>query len=300
MLQRFTGKKLSKREKQEERVFYLFISLWLIGFLAFTGGPMIASLFISFTNWTGVKSISFIGMDNYQTMITDKLFWITLKNTAYYAFASVFFGTVVALIIAILLNQNIPGRNILRTIFFMPSVTQGVAIAIMWLWVLNPQVGLLNYGLSFLGIKGPGWVTSQTWAMPALVVMAIWQNGQAMIILLAALQGVPRMFYEAASLDGAGQWAKFRNVTIPMISPALFFVIVIGVVGSFQIFTTVAVMTRGGPGSSTMVYVYYLYQNAFSYFKMGYASALGWILFIIIAALTWVQFAAGRRWVHYE
>jgi multiple sugar transport system permease protein len=300
MLKRFSARKLSKREKQEERAFYLFISLWLLGFIAFTGGPTIASFFISFTNWTGVKTIEFIGLGNYSDMFKDKLFWITLKNTTYYALASVFFGTAVALLIALLLNQDIPGRNFLRTIFFMPSVTQGVAIAIMWLWILNPQVGLLNYGLSFLGIKGPGWVTSQNWAMPALIIMAVWQNGQTMIILLAALQGVPRMFYEAASLDGAGQWAKFRHVTIPMISPALFFVLVLGVVGSFQIFTTVAVMTQGGPGSATLVYVYYLFQNAFSYFKMGYASALGWVLFIIVAALTWVQFVAGRRWVHYE
>lgn len=300
MLKRFTPRKLSKREKQEERWFYLFIALWLIGFVGFTGGPMIASFFISFTDWTGVKSISWIGLDNYTGMFTDKLFWTSLKNTFVYALASVFFGVAVALLIAVLLNQDIPGKNILRAIFFMPSVTQGVAIAIMWLWVLNPQVGLLNYGLSFLGIKGLGWTTSQTWAMPALVVMAVWQNGQAMIILLAALQGVPKMFYEAASLDGAGQWAKFRHVTLPMISPALFFVVVIGVVGSFQIFTTVAVMTQGGPGDATMVYVYYLYLNAFSFFKMGYGSALGWVLFAIVAALTWVQFATGRRWVHYE
>lgn len=300
MLKRLLPRKLSKREKQEERWFYLFIGLWLIGFVAFTGGPAIASLFISFTNWTGVKTIEFTGLENYSDMLQDRLFWITLKNTAYYAVASVFFGTAAALLIALLLNQEIPGRNILRTIFFMPSVTQGVAVAIMWIWILNPQVGLLNYGLSSLGIKGPGWLTSQDWAMPALIIMAVWQNGQAMIILLAALQGVPRIFYEAASLDGAGQWSKFRHVTIPMISPALFFVIVIGIVASFQIFTTVAVMTQGGPGSATLVYVYYLYQNAFTYFKMGYASALGWVLFVVVAALTWVQFVASRKWVHYE
>jgi multiple sugar transport system permease protein len=293
-------KGLSRKEKQEERMFYLFIAPWLIGFIVFTGGPILASLGISFTNWTGVKTIEFIGLENYTTLATDKLFWTALKNTALYSVGSVFFGVGCALLIAILLNQDIPGRNIFRTIFFMPSVTQGVAIAIMWLWVLNPQVGLLNYGLSFLGIKGPGWVTSSQWAMPALIVMAVWQCGNIMIILLAALQGVPRMFYEAARLDGANTWHEFRYVTLPMISPALFFVLVISVVGSFQIFTNVQIMTQGGPGTSTMVYVYYLYQNAFTFFKMGYASALGWILFLIIAVLTWLQFSASRRWVHYE
>lgn len=293
-------RKLSKREKQEERWFYAFISLWLIGFIVFNGGPLLVSLFVSFTDWTGVKTINWIGLKNYTDMFQDRLFWVSLGNTFYFGAASVFFGTAVALLIASILNQEIPGRNILRTIFFMPWVTTGVAVAIMWLWILNPQVGLLNYGLSTIGIKGPGWLSSSVWAMPSFIILAVWQNGQTMIILLAALGGVPKMLYEAASLDGAGTWAKFRHVTLPMISPAMFFVIITGIVGAFQAFVTFAVMTGGGPGNSTQVYLLYLVDNAFSFFKMGYGSALAWVLLIIVAIITWIQFAVGRKWVHYE
>jgi len=260
------SKKLSKRELIEERWFYAFISLWLIGFVAFNAIPLLVSLGVSFTDWTGIKSISWVGIKNYVDIFTDKLFWISLKNTFYFGGGSVFFGTLVALLIASILNQKIPGRNILRTIFFVPWITTGVAVAIMWLWILNPQVGLLNYGLSFIGIKGPGWLTSQLWAMPALIVMAVWQNGQTMIILLAGLSGVPKMFYEAASLDGAGPLAKFRYVTLPMISPALFFVFITGVVGAFQVFVNPQVMTGGGPGTSTYVFLQYLVDNAWNYF----------------------------------
>ncbi|MEM6430491.1 MAG: sugar ABC transporter permease [Deinococcota bacterium] len=292
--------KLSKRELQEERWFYGFISLWLVGFIVFNAGPLIASFFISLTNWTGVKTIEWIGFKNYVDIFNDRLFWISLRNTFYFGTGSVIGGTAVALVIASILNQKIPGRNVLRTIFFMPWVTTGVAVAIMWLWILNPQVGLLNYGLSLVDIQGPGWLTSQTWAMPAMIIMAIWQNGQTMIILLAALSGVPKMFYEAASLDGAGPWARFRHVTLPMISPAMFFVVITGVVGAFQAFVTFQVMTGGGPGNATKVYLLYLVDNAFSFFKMGYGSALAWMLLIIVALITWLQFAIGRRWVHYE
>jgi multiple sugar transport system permease protein len=232
--------------------------------------------------------------------LDDRLFWIVLKNTFYYGFASVFLGTLCALLVAILMNQKVPGIAVFRTLYYLPSVTSGVAIAIMWLWLFNPQVGLINYLLSLVGIKGPGWLASQQWAMPALILMSLWGIGGNMIILLAGLQGIPDHLYEAARIDGANKWHEFRHVTLPMLSPVLFYVIVISIIASFQIFDNVYVMTRGGPGTATLVYVMYLYQNAFEYQKMGYASAMAWVLFLIILGLTWAQFRGSRYWVYYE
>jgi len=288
--------------QREEIDFYIFVSPWLIGLIFLFAGPILASLGLSFTSWTGVsaKSLQWIGLENYQALFSDKLFWVSLKNTFYYAGGSVALGVILALFIAVLLNQQVPGTNIFRTIFYLPSITQGVAIAIVWAWILNPQVGLLNYGLSFLGIKGPAWLASQQWALPALILMSLWSIGTIMVILLAGLQGVPQSLYDAAKIDGAGLWGQFRHVTLPMISPALFLVIVTSTVASFQIFTNVAVMTEGGPGTSTMVYVYYLYLNAFTYFRMSYGSALAWLLFVVVSLLTWLQFKASSKWVYYE
>lgn len=294
------GRRLSLRAR-EEIDFYLAISLWLIGFVLFTGGPILASLGMSFTNWTGMTTRDFTGLANYQKLFfNDRLFWIVLKNTFYYGFASVLLGTIGALFAAILMNQKVRGINVFRTLYYLPSVTAGVAIAIMWIWMFNPQVGMINYLLSLVGIKGPGWLNSQRWAMPALILMSLWGIGGNMVILLAGLQGIPDHLYEAARIDGANKWHEFRHVTIPMLSPVLFFVIVISIIGSFQIFTNVYIMTRGGPGTATLVYVMHLYQNAFEYQKMGYASAMAWILFVIILGLTWLQFRASRRWVYYE
>jgi len=288
-------------EQREEIEFYIAIAPWLIGLILFTGGPIIASLLMSFTNWTGLTTLNWVGLANYKKLfIKDRLFWIALKNTFYYSFGSVSLGVIGALLLAILMNQKVPGIEIFRTIFYLPSVTSGVAVAIMWIWIFNPQVGLINYLLSLIGIKGPGWLTSQQWAMPALIIMSLWGIGGNMIILLAGLQGIPESLYEAARIDGANKWHEFRHVTLPMLSPVLFFVIIISMIGSFQIFTNVYVMTRGGPGTATLVYVYYLYQNAFEYLKMGYAAALAWILFIVILTLTWLQFKASTKWVYYE
>ncbi|NOZ28041.1 MAG: sugar ABC transporter permease [Chloroflexi bacterium] len=287
--------------QREEIEFYIAISPWLIGLLLFTGGPLVASLVMSFTNWTGLTTRAWIGLGNYQKLFfEDRLFWIVLKNTFYYGFASVFLGTVGALMAAILMNQKVPGIEIFRTLYYMPSVTSGVAIAILWIWLFNPQVGLINYLLSLVGIQGPGWLGSQKWAMPALILMSLWGIGGNMIILLAGLQGIPEYLYEAVRIDGGNKWHEFLHVTLPMLSPVLFYVIVISIIQSFQIFTNVYVMTRGGPGTATLVYVMYLYQNAFEYLKMGYASAMAWILFVIILGLTWLQFKSSKYWVYYE
>ncbi|MFN3335326.1 MAG: carbohydrate ABC transporter permease, partial [Caldilinea sp.] len=213
---------------------------------------------------------------------------------------SVILGTLGALYVAILLNQKLPGTTLMRVLYYIPSIASGVAVSILWIWLFNPQVGLVNYLLSLIGIQGPPWLASQQWALPALIIKSTWAIGANMIILLAGLQAVPLSLYEAAKIDGANPWDEFRNVTIPMLSPVLFYVIVISTIASFQILTDVLVMTQGGPGTATLVYVYYIYQNAFQYLKMGYASALAWILFAIIMALTLLQLWGSKKWVYYE
>lgn len=288
-------------QQREQVDFYLAIAPWLIGLILFTGGPVLASFAFSFTNWTGLTTVEWVGLRNFrQLLFEDNLFWVATYNTFYYSVGSVLLGTIGALIVAILLNQNLPGTTLLRVVYYMPSIASGVAIAILWIWLFNPQVGLVNYMLSFFGIKGPLWLASQQWALPALIVKSLWGIGANMIIILAGLQGVPLSLYEAARIDGANRWHEFRHVTIPMISPVLFFVIVISTINSFQILTDVLVMTQGGPGTATFVYVYYIYQAAFQYLKMGYASALAWILFAIILGLTLLQLWGSRRWVYYE
>jgi multiple sugar transport system permease protein len=288
-------------QQREQLDFYIAIAPWLVGLILFTGGPVLASFAFSFTNWTGLTTVEWVGLENFrQLLFEDDLFWTATYNTFYYAVGSVLLGTLGALVVAILLNQNLPGTTLLRVIYYMPSIASGVAIAILWIWLFNPQVGLVNYLLSFLGIKGPLWLASQDWAKPALVLKSLWGIGANMIIILAGLQGVPQTLYEASRIDGANRWHEFRYVTIPMISPVLFFVVVISTINSFQILTDVLVMTQGGPGTATFVYVYYIYQAAFQYLKMGYASALAWILFALILGLTLLQLWGSRRWVYYE
>lgn len=287
--------------QREERDFYLFIGLWLIGFILFSGGPILASLFFSFTNWTGLTSMEWIGLGNFKELLfEDKLFWTATRNTFFYSFGAVTLGTMGALFVAILMNQNLPGTTLLRVIYYLPSIASGVAISILWIWLFNPQSGLVNYALSLIGIEGPLWLASPTWALPALVIKSLWGIGANMIILLAGLQAIPHSLYEAAKIDGANQAQEFRHVTLPMLSPVLFFVLIISTINSFQILTDVLVMTQGGPGTSTYVYVYMIYQNAFQYLKMGYASALAWILFIIILGLTLLQLWGSSKWVYYE
>jgi multiple sugar transport system permease protein len=287
--------------QREERDFYVFIGLWLIGFIVFSGGPILASLFFSFTNWTGLTSMEWIGLGNFQELVfEDKLFWTATRNTFFYSFGAVTLGTAGALFVAILMNQKLPGTTLLRVIYYLPSIASGVAISILWIWLFNPQSGLVNYALSLIGIEGPLWLASPSWALPALVIKSLWGIGANMIILLAGLQAIPQSLYEAAKIDGANQAQEFRQVTLPMLSPVLFFVLIISTINSFQILTDVLVMTQGGPGTSTYVYVYMIYQNAFQYLKMGYASALAWILFIIILGLTLLQLWGSSKWVYYE
>jgi multiple sugar transport system permease protein len=295
---RFT--QITQRQR-EERSFYLFILPWLIGFVLFTGGPVIYSFIMSLTNWTGIKTRDWVGLENYINLLTvDPLFWTVLKNTFVYGIFSVLLGTLLALGVAILMNQRVPGISIFRTLYYLPSVTSGIAIAIMWAWMFNPRAGLINYLLSVVGIEGPTWFSSTQWAMPGLIIVSLWGIGPNMIILLAGLQGIPGHLYEAARIDGANQWQEFRHITVPMLSPVLFYVAVISMIGSFQIFENVLVMTNGGPGSATRVIVFDLYQNAFVNSRMGYASAQAWILCMIIMLMTWLMFRISKSRVHYE
>ena len=300
ILSRVQRKPFSLRQR-EEIDFYLFIGLWLVGFVLFTGGPILASFWFSFTDWTGMTSGQFVGLQNYQTLIfEDKLFWTAVYNTFYYSFGAVTLGTAGALFVALLLNQNLPGTTFLRVIYYMPSIASGVAVSILWIWLFNPQSGLVNYLLSLVGIQGPLWLASPQWALPALIVKSLWAIGANMIILLAGLQAVPTSLYDAAKIDGANQVSEFRHVTLPMLSPVLFYVLVISTIASFQILTDVLVMTQGGPGTATFVFVYFIYQAAFQYLKMGYASALAWILFMIILGLTLLQLWGSKKWVYYK
>jgi multiple sugar transport system permease protein len=248
-----------------------------------------------------------VGPENYRKLVNeDPLFWKSLANTAYYVLLSVPLATVTALALALLLNRGVRGIALFRTIFYLPSIVSGVATAFVWLWLFNPSFGIVNEALRLLGgllhvrIPEPGWLTDEAWAKPVFVIMSIWGVGNAMLIYLAGLQGVPTHLYEAAQLDGASGWQQFRAVTVPALTPTIFFNLVMGIIGSFQIFTSAYVMTNGGPNNSTLFYVLYLYRKAFEQFQMGYASALAWVLFVIVLALTLVVVRSSSIWVYYE
>lgn len=287
---------------------YLFISPWLIGFVIFAAGPILLSMFMSFTHWSLLSPPQWVGLENYHDIIfNDPLVYTSLWNTAYYVIFAVPLGMLLSLFLALMLNQKLAGISIFRTIFFLPSVTNMVAVSVLWMWIFNPEFGLLNRGLAMLGIVGPLWLQSEAWAKPALILMSLWGVGGGMIIILAALQNIPAELYEAAELDGAKSWRKLMHITLPLISPALFFNLIMNIIGSFQVFTQAFVMTasssegsEGGPNNATLFFVLYLYKKAFQQFKMGYASALAWVLFLIILVFTAVQFAFSRRWVYYE
>jgi len=286
--------------QQRARMFYILILPWLIGFVLFVLGPMIFSLGLSFTRWNLLNLPIPIGVENYVHMAHDALFWQSLKVTTTYAIVSVPLGLVFALLLALLLNQRVRGLAIFRTIFYLPSVASGVAVAVLFLWIFNPQFGLVNSLLSYVGIQGPGWLASTQWALPTLILMSLWSVGGTMIIFLAGLQNVPAELLEAASLDGAGIWQRFRFVTLPLLTPTILFNLVLLIINQFQTFTQAYTMTNGGPLYATLFYVYYLYLNAFQYLDMGYAAALAWVLFTIVLVLTVIVLRTSDRWVFYQ
>lgn len=281
---------------------YVFLSPWILGLIFFTGGPIIASLLLAFCDWDLITPPKLIGLGNFIKMFSDARFLNSMFNTFYYTIFSVPLGIIGSVMIALLMNQKWKTVRLLRTIYYLPSVTSGVASAIIWMWLFNPDFGLINYGLSLLGVAGPKWMADEMWAKPAIIIMSLWGVGGNMIIYLAGLQGIPRQLYEAADIDGAGMFDKFRYVTLPMLTPVIFFNLIMSVVASFQIFTQVYVMTggQGGPSDSTLVMVLYIYQQAFKFHNMGYASAIAWVLFVIILIFTLLQFKVAGGWVHYE
>jgi multiple sugar transport system permease protein len=294
------GSPLQRREAIEG---YLWISPWIIGFLVFALGPIIASAYLSFTEYKIAGTPEWIGFENYrQAFFVDKQFWPSLGRTAYYSIAVVVLGVSLSLIAAILLNQNMKGRAFYRALYYLPSLTPVVALAILWRWLLQPQVGLVNTMLYQVGIEGPGWLTDRDWAIPALIMVALWASigGGRMIIFLAGLQGVPKELYESAEIDGANAIQRFFRITLPLISPVIFFNLILGVIGSFSVFSVAYIATEGGPNYATWFYMLHLYYNAFSYFQMGYASALAWIFFVLIFILSFIQIKLSNRWVYYE
>ena len=293
-------------EAKRIRTGLLFISPWLFGFLTLTLYPVIASAYYSFTEYRVMSPPKWVGLRNYAELFSDHDYFLpSLANTVF-MFIELPIALALALGIALLLNQNLRGMALFRTLFYLPSVVPTVASAILWLWLLNPEYGLVNRGLGAVGIQGPGWLQDPLWAKPGFIVMNVWMVGGNIIIYLAALQGVPQHLYEAAELDGASAWRRTWHVTLPAVSPVIFFNLVLGVINTFQYFTQPFMMTGGpgiqpgGPANSTLLYPLYLFQNAFSFFRMGYASAMAWILFLLTVAATLLVFKTSARWVYYE
>lgn len=290
-----------KTKLRNEHEAYLFILPWFIGFLGLVLGPMVSSFLLSFTSYDIVSPPKWVGWNNYVKLFSqDEHFLNSLRVTFIYSFASVPLRLVIALILALLLNLKIRGLAIYRTVYYLPSILSGVAVALLWSWVLHPTFGVLNYLLSLIGIRGPAWLADPNWALVGLIIMSMWGVGAPMVIFLAALQGVPNELYEAAEIDGSNSWHKFLNITIPMISPSVFLNLIMQLIGSFQVFTQAYVMTAGGPGDATLFYVLYLFQNAFQWGKMGYASAMAWVLFAILLVFTLLLFRTSDTWVYYE
>ncbi len=305
-----------KARKTEAWTAVLFASPWIIGFSVFLLYPLLASIYYSFCDYSVLRSPVWIGLANYRDLIKDEVFWKTLWNTGLYAMMALPLGVLVAFALALMLNAKIRGLTIYRTIFFLPSLVPQVALSVLWLWIFNGEYGILNNALGFLhfgGIPimghhflafqfhGPNWLGDPSWSKPALVLLSAWGVGNAMVIYLAGLQDVPQSLYEAADLDGAGWWAKTRNITIPMLSPVILFNLIMGIIGTLQVFAVPYVMSpSGSPARSIYFYTMYIFDNAFMYQKMGYACAMGWIMFVIILLLTLGAIKLSDRHVHYE
>ena len=281
---------------------YACILPWLVGFLCFVAGPMVATFIISFLDWSLLAPPEWAGIDNYARLVKDPLFYTVLYNTAYISLLSVPLQLIIALVIAVGLNEQIRGVNLYRTIFYLPSQMPVVASALLWLWVFNPEFGLANALFNAIGLPPLRWLFDPELSKPSIVLITLWGGiGTPLIIFLAGLQGVPASLHEAASIDGAGSIARFRHVTLPLLSPIIFFNLIIGIIASFQAyFTLVFVTTQGGPANSSLIYIVYIYYKAFRDFDMSYAAALAWVLFLIVLLLTGINFLLARFWVHYE
>ena len=298
--------KLNLREHLEG---YLFISPWILGMVLFALGPILASFGLAFTRWNLFTEPEYVGWANFQKLAHDPLFYKSVFNTIYYTVFAVPLGLVLALGLAMLVNHRLRGVNFFRTAFFLPNVVAGIAMLLLWKWLFDPNFGLINLFLDWTGLMAvlewiglgrPQWISSRTGAMPGMIFMSIWGLGGSMMIFLAGLQNIPRELIEAAELDGAGPWKRFRYVTLPLLTPTIFFLMMVGVIASLQIFNQAYVMTQGGPAHATLFYVLYLFQTAFERFQMGYACAMALVLFIITLIVSLIQLAMGKKWVHYQ
>jgi multiple sugar transport system permease protein len=292
--------KMSRRSKKEALYFWLFISPWLIGFVGFLLGPMIASVYISLTEWDSFTPPEWVGLQNYTEALTeDPVFWKALWNTFYYAAVSVPLGLIIGVWLANLLNKRVRGRKLFRTFIYLPTLVPLVATAMVFKMVLAPS-GPLNDLLGWVGIDGPNWLIDESWVKPALIVLSAWGAGGATVLLLSAMNGIPRELYEAAEIDGASPWRQFWSVTFPQITPVIFFNLIMGLIGAFQIFSQVYILTAGGPNNASKTMVPLLFDEAFKFYHFGYASAVAWLLFIVIMAFTLIAFRTSRKWVFYE
>lgn len=281
---------------------YVFIAPWLLAFVAFEAYPILSGFYHSFTDWTATgRAERFVGLDNYVEAFTrDPLFWKAVSNTIYFIGVSVPLGIVAAFALAMMLNSKISGTTIYRTIYYLPSVVPAVAAVIVWIFIFETRRGILNFGLELLGLPAIRWLSDPSWAMPALIIMSLWSIGASMIIFLAGLQGIPQELYEAAEVDGANGWHHLWRITVPLMTPTIFFNLVMSLVAAFQAFNNAFIMTNGGPNNATLLYMLHLYNNAFRYFRMGYASALAVVLFIIVFGLTLFVYRSSKRWVYYS
>jgi len=291
----------AKQRLKQNLVGYLFISPWLIGFLVFTAWPFFRSIYLSFTRYNIVTEPKWVGFANYKMLLTqDQLFWTSAWVTIKYAAIAVPLSIVAGVMLALLLNINVKGITVFRTIFYLPHIVPTVASSVLFIWLLNPSIGLINRILGLFGVQGPAWLKTSPWAFYSLVFMSLWGVGGSMVIYLAGLKDIPTGLYEAATLDGANAFQKMRRITLPMMTPVIFFNLVMGIIGSFQYFTQAFVMTpNGGPEDSTYFYSLYLYNRAWKYLDMGYASAMAWMLFLVIIVLTAIVFRSQKKWVHY-
>lgn len=282
-------------------VILLFLLPNLLGFLIFSLGPVLASLGLSLYSWDLLTEPVFVGWQNFRTLAGDPDFWAALKHTFAFIIGYLPLVTAVGLGVALVLNQPLRGLALYRTAFFLPVISSWVAVALIWKWLFNPVYGVVNYLLSLVGIAGPAWLFDESWAMPAIILASVWKDlGFVAVLYLAGLQGIPDDYYEAANLDGANAWHRFWHVTLPLLTPTSFFVVIISLINSFQVFDQVYIMTGGGPGGATTVLVQQIFSHAFRYGKMGYASAMSWALFALVFAATLIQMRLQRRWVHYE
>jgi len=291
-----------ERIKNNENVYgAAFVGPLVVGLVVFTYGPVVAAAYLSFTKGDYISTPVWVGLSNYNRAFHDDIFWKALGNTAYYVVGTVPAGIVLSLALALAMNQELRGIVFYRAVFFLPTITSAVAISLMWSWMYNPEFGIVNALLRAVGLKGPMWLASPDWAMPAIMIMSVWRGlGYNMLLFLAGLQGIPRELYEAAEIDGAGSWRRFLHVTFPLLSPTTFMIAVLSIIGGFQVFEYSYVMTQGGPLYSTLTVVLLIYQRGFETFEMGYASAIAYLLFAIILVLTIFQFRGQSRWVHYE